>query len=171
MPGCLATPRWATGTLNKCCGLQGAPFPRHSHLQRTVGGIDKAKVLGFRQDHEGTLLMALRKRTESGHMWSRTLTDHWAGAVHPATLSHFPEPALGSTLLQARCRAVFLFSSSTVRSAFPRYSRNSTKGTGQTEAFLQSSSQTTHPPVHRRWDTQRHPLVFCFWRKGFSEAL
>lgn len=39
-----------------------SPFPRHSHLQRTVGSIDKAKVLGFCQDHEGTLLMALKER-------------------------------------------------------------------------------------------------------------
>lgn len=36
-----------------------------------------------------------------------------------------------STLLQAKWRAVFLFSSNTVRSAFPRYSRNSTKERGQ----------------------------------------
>lgn len=40
----------------------GAPFPGHSHLQRTVGSIDKAKVLGFCQDHEGTFLMALKER-------------------------------------------------------------------------------------------------------------
>lgn len=38
-----------------------APYPRHSHLQRAVCSIDKAKVLGFCQDHEGTLLMALRE--------------------------------------------------------------------------------------------------------------
>lgn len=49
-------------------GMQAAPraprspVPVHSHLQRTVGSIDKAKVLGFCQDHEGTLLMALRER-------------------------------------------------------------------------------------------------------------
>lgn len=47
-----------------CLPQPGAPFPGHSHLQRTVGSIDKAKVLGFRQDHEGTFLMALRKRNE-----------------------------------------------------------------------------------------------------------
>lgn len=41
--------------------LARSPFPGHSHLQRTVGSIDKAKVLGFCQDHEGTFLMALRE--------------------------------------------------------------------------------------------------------------
>lgn len=43
-----------------------SPLPRHSHLQRTVGSIDEAKVLGLRQDHEGTLLMALRERDRGG---------------------------------------------------------------------------------------------------------
>lgn len=54
------------GTLSRMPGCPAfparSPCPGHSHLQRTVGGIDKAKVLGFCQDHEGTFLMALRKR-------------------------------------------------------------------------------------------------------------
>lgn len=50
-----------------CLPQPGAPFPGHSHLQRTVGSIDKAKVLGFCQDHEGTFLMALRERNRE---WS-----------------------------------------------------------------------------------------------------
>lgn len=75
MPGCAATSRWVPRILNRYCELRRAPgarvafstsrepLPRaHSHLQRTVGSVDKAKVLGFCQDHEGTFLMALRKR-------------------------------------------------------------------------------------------------------------
>lgn len=48
------------------CPPARSPLPRHSHLQRTVGSIDEAKVLGLRQDHEGTLLMALRGRDRGG---------------------------------------------------------------------------------------------------------
>lgn len=60
-----------------CLPQPGAPFPRHSHLQRTVGSIDKAKVLGFCQDHEGTFLMALRERNRDGVEADRLQSGSW----------------------------------------------------------------------------------------------
>lgn len=80
MPSCPSTSSQSSWALNTCRELQrapgvqtalsaptclpqpGAPVPGHSHLQRTVGSIDKAKVLGFCQDQESTFLMALRER-------------------------------------------------------------------------------------------------------------
>ena len=35
---------------------------KYSHLQSTVTCIDKAKVLGFPQDQQGTLFMTLERR-------------------------------------------------------------------------------------------------------------
>lgn len=52
----------------------------------------------------------------------------------------------GSTLLQAKWRAVFLFSSSTVRSAFPRYSRNSKRERGQRGTDTSSQEHLGSPP-------------------------
>lgn len=60
-----------------CLPQPGAPFPGHSHLQRTVGSIDKAKVLGFCQDHEGTFLMALRERNRDGVEAGRLQSRSW----------------------------------------------------------------------------------------------
>lgn len=37
-------------------------LPEYSHLQSTVTCIDKAKVLGFPQDQQGTLFMTLERR-------------------------------------------------------------------------------------------------------------
>lgn len=76
----------------------------------------------------------------------------------------------GHTLLQAKWRAVFLFSSSTVRSAFPRYSRNSARQRGQRSvAFPQEQQPSRLPalpsacplyPICRGGNNQRHASCF-----------
>lgn len=170
-----------------CLPRPGAPVPRHSHLQRTVGSIDKAKVLGFCQDHEGTLLMALGERDRGGGEADRLQSGSRADwredkelyrldnpdgrsrplssrADPPPSSSPAPDAALattdpGRTLLQAKWRAVFLFSSSTVRSAFPRYSRNSARERGQrTDAFPRAAALAAPGPpgcVHFACHLQR----------------
>lgn len=52
-------------------------------------------------------------------------------APGPARSAALANSTPGSTLVQAKWRAVFLFSSNTVRSAFPWYSRNSARERGQ----------------------------------------
>lgn len=59
----------------------------------------------------------------------------------------------GHTLLQAKWRAVFLFSSSTVRSAFPRYSRNSAR---ERAKGVMPSLPSSSPPGS--WPSHLHIL-------------
>lgn len=71
--------------------------------------------------------------------------------ARPSSLQALPYAALiattpGSTLLQAKWRAVFLFSSNTVRSAFPRYSRNSIRERGQRGTDTSPQEHLGSPP-------------------------
>lgn len=113
------------------------------HLQCTVGGIYQSGIVDLSQNQQSAHLMGLKEKQQSV---KKKITENCVEPLSVSRTIHLKSNICSScfiisrmlvllinvltivevracTLLQARCRAVFLFSSSSVRSALARWRR------------------------------------------------